>query len=1292
MLEFVHAAIRQEGLVGHNIAGFDDLIDRGIPAILENLFSLSKRYPNERRLTEEDRRWVAFDMRVQFHSVQVGRPQRAARQSGLMCDLHPAQARLTGAPYSGVISLGATVTLRAHAAGGGVEEKAAEVPPFQIGSFPIMVGSNRCHTRGLTRAALKAMGEDPSDPGGAFIAKRGEWVVDLLENIRYNVPHIHRGMKPGELVRAEFISQAGGAFENSAQARVRLMTTGAITIEITSIKFEKVKIPFYVIYRLFGMTSDRDIAETVVFDAGAGDPVTLRLLRILKQAFHLADPKRVFEPLTYELDRERLVAATAERVAKLAAGARGGAGAYAASESAVQYLNEDLLGSPSRPGGLDVIFLPHVGKTGEARVRKLRLLGLVIRDMLLTHLGVLPPTGRDSYRNKRVHGAGVSLAKSFKTQVNNLIIKPLVKKLRMELQNTPWGSITPQGLVELFRASTVSAADLNQGMEQSITGGAKTIVVRRHAALNRVSTEALERKNPLNTISSLRGVVAQNAGNASKQTERAESMRSVHPSFVGFICVSQSADTGETVGMRKQLAVTAGVCAAGEALPLVLRLLADPAVTPLDAAPGREILRRRLARVFVNGEWVGVCASAPELAARYRALRREGRGVDRFTSVVWNPVTDEVEFWLDVGRLRRPLLLVDNNLAEYDAACRAAAAHRRGGAPGPPPPRVPFRQNLRLTPAHARALAAGALTLAELVEGGVAEYVTPEEQENCLIAPSVGALFAAAGDVTLRYTHVDVEQAIFGFAAMISPYGNHTQPARVTFETNQGRQTGGWYALNFPFRADKLRFFQWGCEVPLVRTLTYDHVAPNGVNVVIAYAPYGGDNQEDSVVVNQAAADRGLFAGAFFRYELVELEKDESFATPDALTTKNFHKSASFEKLVGGFVRPGSVVREGDVLVGRVARLRPPPGAPPDPNGFTHTDRSIVYRLAEPAVVEEVLHLRGPKDEPFVVVKLRYDRPLRVGDKISSRSGNKTIVAALLPQGDMPFTEDGLTPDLIVNTASFPSRMIIGQLVEGTAARAAAHRGAPVDGTPFLPVDLGRMAQDLLGAGARFNGRTRLYNGLTGEYFSAAIFMAPCAEQRLQKFVLDDEQAVGGSGPTDATTGQPLGGKRVMGGLRMGEMEVQALESHGSMRTLFEKVSTDSDGRTVVVCRGCGGPGVFNGFRRIFACRTCGDLADLAEVESCKSATLLLEELAASNIQMLRGLRPRAFERGAGGEPDPTDAGSVADTESGSLAGPEPLEDPVEDDPGAPEAAPSPGRLAPVAEADEDEEGSDAAE
>ena len=1196
MMTFIESFIDQNGLVGHNKEGYNELVGTGIDRIMSELFIIEKTYKNDRTQTSTDQKCKSHKIQFSFSETKVARPIFTNFASCQNADLYPNRARLTGLPYAGQITLSATVKLTAqfdtH-----IEEKIAEIPPFQIGGLPIMLGSDRCHTTNMTREGLKSIGEDPTDEGGFFIMKGGEYVVDLLENIRYNTNHTHTKMKPNEHVRSEFLSQPGGAFENSSQVRVRYMTNGQITIEINSTKFEKVRLPFFIIYRIFGMTSDLDIANTILFDVEDQSPITKSIIKILEQSFHLADA--TFAPLIPIIERSKVIQMTGERVIKYITNTT-----YQTNEAAVQHLNEDILAS------FDNQLLPHMGRTPESRIRKLRFLGLIIYKTLLVHLKILAPTDRDSYKNKRVHGAGISLAKAFKTQVNISVVIPILRSLRRELKNNPWESITENTIIDTFKNSLV-ASDLNRAMEQSITSGNKTIVVRRKSAQNRVSSQALERKNVLNTYSALRTVVTQNAGNASKQTERADMMRRVHPTYTGYICVAQSADSGESVGMKKQLALTAGVCLAGEALPLKMRLFIDPEIIKLDDVKSERMLKENLSRVFVNGEWIGCCLSSHKLVTRYRLLRREGRIIDPFTTIYWDPISNEVEFWLDVGRLRRPLLIVDNNLDEIEEKSKKNTGKN-------------FIQNMRFTKQHVHQIIAGEITLNDLIKEGIIEYITPEEHENCFIAESISVLFENKHNILKRYTHCDIEQSIFGLAALMSTFGNHTQPARVTYETNQGRQTGGWYALNYPFRLDKNRFFQYYNEIPLVRTITHKLVPANGTNVIIAYASYGGDNQEDSAIVCQAAADRGLFAGAFYKFESIELEKGEIFCNPDALTTTNMKPNANYEKLVDGFIKVGSIVRNGDVMIGRVAKINKSKSSD---DKYLFTDRSSIYRLSEPARVIQVLHPRGANDELFGIVKLKYERPLRTGDKMSSRSGNKSIVASMLAQSDMPFTEAGIIPDLIINTHSFPTRMTIGQLIETTLGKVCAQKGIIADGTAFLPVDHIQIATDLQSLGFRYNGKERLYNGMTGEYFDSAIFIGPTAEQRLQKFVLDDEQSVAGSGPTDATTGQPLGGKNIQGGLRMGEMENHTIQSHGSMFNLYEKTHLDSDGRVMYVCRMCGNLAIYNEYQKIYQCRTCNELADISVVESSKTAILLYEELAASNINVCLGLQPREFEK-----------------------------------------------------------------
>jgi DNA-directed RNA polymerase beta subunit len=1213
MLAFTVAAIEYQGLVDNNKESYNELLDSGIERITTEMFRIDRLYKNERDNTEADREIKTINLHVQFEDVKVGYPQYATYYTGDTVPLFPERSRLAGQPYSGPLSMGEDISLVATKASGETITVRVKIPVMQIAQVPIMLGSNCCHTHNATRETLKQMHEDPNDKGGYFIAKQLEYAVGLLENTRFNTLHVHRNVAQNELVRGDIISQPGGPFEHSSQLLIRFMQNGAITIEINSTKLAGAKIPFYILYRLFGMTSDENIMETIAYNLSSQSAVAKRTMQRVGKALQMAD--KSYEPLKTELNRAKIIQGLAVKLSKIVSANNT---AFEANEHAISYLNASLLKL------LDTIVLPHMGTSEGDRAMKLRFLGSMIHDVDLVEQGIMPPTDRDNYAGKRVHGPGVSMAKSYKTQFNNSIISPLLTAVHRELKNNPFSSITPASLHDLVR-NAICTNDLNRAMEKSITASNAKIVVRRKVATNRAASNPLERKNELNLFSTLRTISTHNAGNASKQTERADRMRRVHPSYIGYVCVAQSADTGEKVGVQKQLALTATVCAATSPTQLMLWLAVDPEVLKPHEYTYSQIETEFLALVAVNGRWIGAVRNPAQFVQRYRLLRREGRVLGRRETVEWNPVANRVGFWTDVGRLTRPLLIVDNNLDEYRTACHAAAAN--SGAK-----RIPFIQNTRFTTEMAHKIRTGELGLVDLIEQGVAEYITPEEAENCLIAYSNDKLREDRHNVTVRYTHVDIEQNIMGLAALISPYGNHTQPARVTYETNQSRQTGGWFTWAFAFRMDKNRFWQISNEIPLVRTISHQFVLPNGVNCMLAHVSgtgAQGNNQEDSAVVCRASADRGLFAGAFYRYYKVDIERGEEFRQPDPLTTKNIRPNASYSKLqADGFIREGTIVTKGTVLIGVVAKLARQGSRAGDQDlKYTHTDRSVSYRLAEPAIVDKVIRPRGADGEMYGLVRLRYVRHLIVGDKISSRSGNKNIIAEFISQSDMPYImESGITPDLLVNMTGFPTRMTLGQMIELGEAQNCSQMGTVTDGTAFIPTNFDAIGLQSMALGMRYNGRHTMINGRTGEYFDAAIFVGPTYEQRLLKFVLDDAYAVAGRAPTDSTTGQPLRGGRVSGGLRFGEMEFWCLNSHGSMANSYENSSEHSDGRVMDVCRGCGDLAIRNERSGIYACRLCKENADITSVETRKTAVVLMEELAAANVKIQLGLSPREFE------------------------------------------------------------------
>jgi DNA-directed RNA polymerase beta subunit len=1218
MLKFAAGGLAASGLVGYNLDSYNKLIEM-IPKIVTEMFRIDITTRNL-RLAGPNGDIDHYRIQVTFLDAEVKRPVQATFPSGQTKDHYPCMARNTGSSYSGPFLMSAQVTIEAHYKDGRVESKNADIPKFEVSQFPIMVGSTRCHTYNLTREARKLLQEDPRERGGYFIAK-GEWSVELLENIRFNSLHVYLAIKR-EVVRGEFISQPGGAFENSSQIVIRLLKSGLITIEVNSMKFQKLQVPFYLFFRIFGMVNDRDILTNIVSDVDSTDPVVREQIDVIDKALHMSSPN--FENLKDELDRQVITENLAVRLERFVTNHHN----YKSDEEAVRFLTTSLLAI------LDKVFLPHVGQGPESRTRKLRFLGMLINKMLLVSQGVAPPADRDSLAVKRVHGSGVSLAKAFKAMFNSAVIAVILASLKLELKQLDFARLTQRRIAEACRMMLTASPELNRLLIQALTSGNRIMVVRRRALLNRLASNPIERKSPLNLVSSLRRITSNNASSATKGTTRATMIRAVHPLALGFVCPYHSADTGENVGMEKQLACTADVCDASDTYPLIARLVSDPEVFRLNTVTNLDIARRGLCRIFVNGDWVGCCEKPHELRQRYVGLRRQGYGLTPRTTISWLVETNEIEFWLDVGRLTRPLLIVDNNQAEFDAGDRAAHAAKQAGAADWESHRVKFVQNVRYTKEHARLMRAGALTVAGLVELGVCEFVTPEEIRNCLLAETVDHLQRNAHNVLRPYTHCDVPQALVGLAALVSPFANHTQPARVTYETNQVRATCGWYCGSWPWRADQLRFFQFYDQWPLIHTLSNEFVLPSGMNTLMGYMTWKGIGQEDSAVVKQDAISAGLYAGVLFRKETVTLETGEHFGSPDATTTRNMRAGASYSKLVEGFVTPGTQVKQGDVIIGRLAKEAAETGGKGRTRGrdtsnasATYVDRSIVYKEEQPARVDAVWSTTaGTDDSTFVLVKLVYMQMLNIGDKMSSRSGNKSIVASALPACDLPYDEEGNRPDIMINPHSIPSRMVIGQPIEAYLGLAAARSGAVIDGTMFRKLNLKAFGAVVKKLGFRESGHRRMFDPHTGDPMTMAVFLGPTYQQRLQKFVDLNRYAAPVSGPTDPITGQPREGKRYQGGMRYGEMERWVLVALGLANVLNEKCRNDADGRVAYYCRGCGQPAVYNAALLIYKCPKCKGFADIAAVPSTQASLVFQHELRATGIDLRMEFAPLMFE------------------------------------------------------------------
>jgi DNA-directed RNA polymerase subunit B len=1174
----------------YNIESFDNLLNNGLNQIGTMLYkdvtrTFSNKHLAGKQNPEKDRK--SIEVRINITSVEVKNPVTPDGKNVLM----PNESRLKGIPYMAPVYMGFKIDIIAHYEPPKASAtKTVIIPPFEISKFPIMKGSCKCNTYKLPPSVQKNIGECPRDINGYFIIK-GEWIVDNLENIAFNVPHIHiRKDNSTEQIRGEFISKPPGIFEHSSQLKISYMKNGQILVSITSNTLSQLQFPFYVIFKVLGVCTDRDIAELIVYDLDSEDPHNKKILDILCIAFSI--PYSDFEDCRYLDNRKDLITIISKKAASSfgSAYASNVSKALERNKEARRYLNNTVIDQ------LDSSLLPHVGKTEADRYEKAKMLALIIRKCLLVKLGVMKPTDRDSYRNKRCHDAGMCLTKAAKTFINPTIINPIFDSIYTAIKNgmrhEHFTDDQVKSMVQVQLVSNTKHNTLSHAIIQTIITGNTKINLGKKMYTVRVASRGLERKNILNTISSARSIATHNEELASKQSERAEKMRRVNASMYGYVCVVQSADTGSKVGVVKQLALTTYITGEQSYIPIRDAIYDYSDFIKTTGMDLKKMYVLRWAKVFLHGKWLGCCVNSVQMVKTFREMRRAGK-INKYVTIYWDINLNEVHFLIDGGRLTRPLIIVDNNYDEYEKK------------------NVEFEQYPRITMEHINDLRTGKIKLQDLIKMQVCEYISVEESENCLLAYNIEHLKKHRNNPKIQFTHLDIEQAVFGFPALVSPYANHTQAVRVTYETNQSKQTCGFYALNFPYRYDINKMFQFQNQLPLTPTITHKFIPSNGMNVMTSYMIYCGFNQEDSAIFSKAYVDRGGYCGVFFKYEKLELTSNEDVRSPELSVTKNAKAPSAYEKLgAEGIVPVGTPVVDGDVIVHRVERLSGTKG-----DHFHFVDKSVVYRGDECAIVDMWHKHKNLDGTTYVSIKLKMNRPMRVGDKMSSRAGNKAIVALLLPYSELPYADDGTRPDKLVNTHSIPTRMIIGEIMECTNGIVCAKQGALQDATAFTPVDLKAIHKKNMELGGRFSCLTTMYNGFTGTYYDNAIFLGSTYRQRLAKFILDDKNSVPERVPHNSITGQPNKGRRGGGGsIRLGTMEVDTMETHGCMFNYKEKMEEHSDGQVIYICRNCCKIAVYNKRRGIYKCVNCGPNAMICRSETRRSATVLNHEINSLNI------------------------------------------------------------------------------
>ena len=1184
MAALLIAEVMQRGLCSDPINSMNDLIEKGFSQIMTKTFLIEKVIRNDRAKTEEDKTISYIHVSAIVSNVTMRPPTTTQYASSKEILLSPKNAHMSNKTYSFTMYADFEVIAVAHLHDGGTIERKVKVDNVLVSNIPCMIGSKMCNSYNKSYETLQKLQEDPTDSGGYFCIQGNGWCINSSESTTHNKLKVFLNAgHSNELARLEIFSKYGDGYENSTEIHLKLLVGNQLIIIINTVRsgLKHIQIPFFILFRLLDWASDKKIADWITYDTSSA--VSELLIEELQQAFnanytnfgdciHIHDKETIFQ--TFNTRAEHASGYTSLR-----------------DEKSLMHIYNNIMNE------IDASLFPHIGSTSDTRNEKALFLAHICRRLYLVKIGVVDVTDRDALGTKRAHSAGVSLAKAFKQHYNFIIVQQIKKQFNKDFRSTSFSKVD---LTQSLKAA-INSSDLERGLSQAITTGTKQHITIKSGGkmINRLSSQQLHRKNQLNIISTMRQITTPSSSTASNQSSRAKEMRKVHPTYTGFICPVQTQE-GASVGLNKQIAISASITLGSSSILVEELILGDPDFTPVRTT---NAMRMGWSNVSVNGHLIGCVEHPAQFVTKFRQFRREKK-IDMYTSIYLEICTNEVHFMTDAGRLTRPLLIVYNNFKDRKEGKR----NKRD---------EDFKQWINLTNDHLVQLKAGRLNIQTLVDHNIIEYISDEEQVYTLIAINYSTLWKNKNNPLLRYTHCDIPISMLGIIALVCMFANHSTPARSVTSSTQTKQAIGWYSLAWPYRLDKDAYMQYNCEMPIVQTAANLFARPSGINCIVAVQLYGGYNQEDSIIMNRSAIQRGLFNCVSLSYEKAELEKNEQFVNPDIMLTADIKQYASYEKIHNGFPRKGTVLVKNDIIIGKISKYT-------GTGDYKFVDKSIVYKYPEPCTIVNVIVGRNQDGKPFVKVQFMVSRECEIGDKFATRAGQKGVVSNILNEEDMPFTESGIVPDIIFSPFSLPSRMTVNYIIEMLLAKLCAIKGTTTDGTTFSPLNIQTIQDELKALGYNSAGVEKMYNGMNGKRIECEIFIGPVFYQRLQKFS-SKEITFSSQGSTDALTRQPVSGKR--GGQRIGYMEKDTLVSNGLARFITEKFYNHSDGFKIYLCRGCGSQATVNVEQNIYSCKRCGDLADIAEVDSSWTSQMFMHELRSMNVGVMPLLQPYEYEK-----------------------------------------------------------------
>ena len=1086
------------------------------------------------------------------------------KQDGTQITMTPQMARIDNLTYTCDLYVNATVITEIHnTIENHTETKTKKLNDIYIGKLPVMVGSKACILTIIPNETMNS--ECKYDMGGYFIVNGNEKVLINQDRIKENYVLIFKPANNIDIINTEIRSMNESLYLPTKTISLSMSKKSNHMGRVIRINtsFLKSEIPVFIMFRALGILSDNEIIHHIVYD----------------------------------LDKIN----NKDIIQELRACCDDASGIYTKMD-ALDYILKNVTGNLRNTKTIETVesvidndFIPHV--TGKNK--KALYLGHMINKAISVYLGYEPYDNRDSYINKRIDSPGMLMSNLFR-QCYGKITKEL--KTMIEKDINQWRNDNSY-VVDIVSDKQHITKYFKQGLLDSwlkyalSTGnwGIKTIGSFQN--IKQGVSQVLNRMSHHSTLSHLRRI-----NTAMEKNGKLIQPRKLDNSQYGVICACETPE-GAPVGLVKNMAISTNISIYSCHVLIKQLLIENGVIEYTDDIEDKisylqNINQKYNSLILLNGELFGYHKDPYNLYHKLRSFKRKGL-IHPIASIYWDIMKNKLSISTEGGRMYRPLFIVDNGKElRFNKFLKKYGIDEISK----------WTFEAYITPYIA----------GKDEEEGFIEYLDIDEMSHAMIAMFPNDLTKPQKGVTLNpnYTHCEIHPSLmFGILGANIPFANHNQAPRNTYQSAMGKQALGVYMTNFNSRMDTISNILNYPQKALISTKLskYTHAAelPSGINAVVAIMTYSGFNKEDGIIVNRDALDRGLFVSTHYKTLKEQCNKngstgeEEIFCRPEECDR---NKQFNYGKLnKEGFVDKNTAIQSGDIIVGKIMPKK-------IKTKIHKIDTSIAIKSNEEGIVDYNYSEINNEGYAFCKIRIRNHRKPAVGDKLASSIAQKASIGMIYNQEDMPYTKDGIVPDLIMNPHAIPSRMTIAQLMECVLGKVACVEGVTKDCTPYNNLSVKEICDQLELYGMERHSNEILYDGYTGRQIKTEIFIGPTYYQRLKHMVVDKMHSRSSNGPIVFLTRQPSEGRSRCGGLRLGEMERDAIVAHGSSLFLKERILDCSDNSRQTICKTCGFIITSNPDKNLYQCTACKNELEPSQIRIPYSFKLLIQELQCMNI------------------------------------------------------------------------------